>query len=227
MSGPSIKNLSPEDRPRERLERYGAENLSNLELLAILLRVGTAKLSVLHLAEMLLARFNNLTTLSRASITELSEIRGMGLSKAVQLLAAFELGRRLQIAEASDFPAVSSPQEVAKMIIPRLRFLEQEHFLSIHLNTKNKVLAIETITMGTLDSSLAHPREVFKSAIRRSCAAIILAHNHPSGDPRPSKEDLNLTRRLKEAGDLLGISVLDHIIIGDGKYTSLKEEGLM
>lgn len=227
MSGPSIKSLPSEDRPRERLERFGAESLSLAELLAILLRTGTAKLSALALAEVLLARFKTLRELAAASISELLEVKGMGLSKAVQLLAAFELGRRLHASEPSDSPSLASPAEVAKLIMPRLRFLEQEHFLSIHLNTKNRVIGIETVTVGTLDSSLVHPREVFKAAIKRSSAALILAHNHPSGDPHPSKEDLNLTRRLKEVGDLMGIPVLDHLIIGDNTYISLREEGIL
>ena len=121
---------------------------------------------------------------------------------------------------------MSSPGKVAELVMPRLRFLKQEHFLAIHLNTKNRVLAIETISIGTLDSSLVHPREVFRAAIKNSCASLILVHNHPSGEPYPSNEDLNITRRLKESGELLGIPVLDHIIIGGNKYISLREEGL-
>lgn len=228
MSGPSIKNLPSEERPRERLEKFGAENLSNAELMAIILRTGTANQSVLTLANLLLAEFKTLQQLAAASISELSKIKGIGKSKAIQLLAAFELGKRLQLSGL--FPEddiFSSPHDVAKFFISDLRFLQQEHFIVIHLNTKNRLLSKETITIGTLDSSLVHPREVFKAAIRQSSASLILIHNHPSGDPRPSREDLNLTRRLKEAGDLLGIPILDHLIIGNNKYFSMKEEGML
>ncbi|HBG15861.1 MAG TPA: hypothetical protein DDW93_03700 [Firmicutes bacterium] len=227
MPGPSIKNLPSEERPRERLEKVGAENLSNAELMAIILRTGTFDLSVLGMAKLLLAEFQTLQRLSTASIGELSTVKGMGKSKAIQLLAAFELGKRLQTSEFTQDDSFSSPQEVARFLMPRLRFLDQENFITIHLNTKNRFITSETITIGTLDASLVHPREVFKAAIRQSSASLILAHNHPSGDPRPSKEDLNLTRRLKEAGDLLGIPILDHLIIGNNKYYSMKEEGTL
>ncbi|NLY89191.1 MAG: DNA repair protein RadC [Firmicutes bacterium] len=221
-----IKDLPAEERPRERLEKYGAQSLSNAELLAILLRTGTSGLSALDLATTILAQFQTLDEIAAAGIGELSQIKGMGQSKAVQVLAAFELGRRLQVSEASKYEQVSSPGKVAELVMPRLRFLKQEHFLVIHLNTKNRVLSIETISMGTLDSSLVHPRDVFRTAIKNSSASLILVHNHPSGEPYPSNEDLNITRRLKEAGELLGIPILDHVIIGDNKYISLREEGL-
>jgi DNA repair protein RadC len=226
MPGKGIKDLPAEERPRERLEKYGAQSLSNAELLAILLRTGTHGLSALDLATTILAQFQTLDELAAAGIGELSQIKGLGQSKAVQILAAFELGRRLQVSEVLQSGRVSSPGKVAELVMPRLRFLKQEHFLAIHLNTKNRVLAIETISIGTLDSSLVHPREVFRAAIKNSCASLILVHNHPSGEPYPSNEDLNITRRLKESGELLGIPVLDHIIIGGNKYISLREEGL-
>lgn len=227
MTGPSIKKLPPQERPRERLEKFGAHSLSNAELMAIILRTGTADLSVLGMANVLLAQYQTLQHLAAASITELSMVKGMGKSKAIQLLAAFELGKRLQTSEFPMDDSFSSPQEVARFLLPRLRFLDQENFLVIHLNTKNRLLSAETITIGTLDASLVHPREVFKAAIRQSSASLILAHNHPSGDPLPSKEDLHLTRRLREAGDLIGIPILDHLIIGNNKYYSMKEEGML
>lgn len=226
MAGTGIKSLPVEERPRERLEKYGAQSLSNAELLAILLRTGAAGHSALDLAGTILVRFRNLSEIAAAGIGELSQIKGMGLSKTVQLLAAFELGRRLHISELSQSSRVSSPGDVAELVMPRLRFLKQEHFLVIHLNTKNKILSEETISKGTLDSSLVHPREVFKTAVKNSSAALILVHNHPSGDPQPSNDDLNLTRRLKEAGEIMGIPILDHLIIGDNKFISLREEGL-
>ena len=226
MPRKGIKDLPVEERPRERLEKYGAQSLSNAELLAILLRTGIAGLSALDLATTILAQFQTLDEIAAAGIGELSQIKGLGQSKAVQILAAFELGRRLQVSEVLQSGQVSSPGKVAELVMPRLRFLKKEHFLAIHLNTKNRVLAIETISIGTLDSSLVHPREVFRAAIKNSCASLILVHNHPSGEPYPSNEDLNITRRLKESGELLGIPVLDHIIIGGNKYISLREEGL-
>ncbi|NLZ44617.1 MAG: DNA repair protein RadC [Clostridia bacterium] len=226
MPRKGIKDLPTEERPRERLEKYGAQSLSNAELLAILLRTGTHGLSALDLATTILAQFQTLDEIAAAGIGELSQIKGLGQSKAVQILAAFELGRRLQVSEVLQKGRVSSPGKVAELVMPRLRFLKQEHFLAIHLNTKNRVLAIETISIGTLDSSLVHPREVFRAAIKNSSASLILVHNHPSGEPYPSNEDLNITRRLKESGELLGIPVLDHIIIGGNKYISLREEGL-
>ncbi|HEY8343588.1 MAG TPA: DNA repair protein RadC [Bacillota bacterium] len=225
MSGPSIKNLPLAERPRERLERFGAEYLSNAELLAILLRTGAKDLSALDLAEVLLAKFRTLTELSATSVKELCAVKGIGSSKAVQLLAAFELGRRLYSAKPETMTGIKSPKDVADLLMAKLRFLKHERFLAVHLNTKNKVLSIETISIGTLDSSLVHPRELFKTAIKNSSAALILAHNHPSGDPYPSKEDLTLTRRLREGGEILGIQILDHIIIGDNRYVSLREEG--
>lgn len=226
MAGPVIKNLPVGERPRERLEKYGADSLSNVELMAIILRTGAADQSVLTMAQELLAKFQSLPKLATASLQELCTVRGMGKTKAIQLLAAFELGKRLQATSFPQDEPLNSPQEVARYLLPRLSFLSQEHFLTLHLNTKNRLLGMETITIGTLDSSLVHPREVFKGAIRQSSAALILAHNHPSGDPQPSKEDLHLTRRLKESGELLGIPILDHVIIGNQNYYSMKEEGL-
>jgi len=194
--------------------------------MAIILRTGAADQSVLNMAQELLAKFQSLQKLAAASLQELCTVRGMGKTKAIQLLAAFELGKRLQTSRFPQEEPLSSPQEVADYLMPRLSFLAQEHFLALHLNTKNRLLGTETITIGTLDSSLVHPREVFKGAIRQSSAALILAHNHPSGDPHPSKEDIHLTRRLKESGELLGIPILDHVIIGNRNYYSMKEEGL-
>jgi DNA repair protein RadC len=208
------------------LEKYGAENLSTVELMAIILRSGTAELSVLAMAQLLLAKFQSLQKLAAASLSELCTVRGMGKTKAIQLLAAFELGKRLQTSRFLQDGPLSSPQEVASYLMPRLSLLAQEHFLTLHLNTKNRLLGTETVTIGTLDASLVHPREVFKAAIRQSSAALILAHNHPSGDPRPSQEDISLTRRLRESGELLGIPILDHVIIGNQNYYSMREEGL-
>jgi DNA repair protein RadC len=195
--------------------------------MAIILRSGTAELSVLAMAQLLLAKFQSLQKLAAASLSELCTVRGMGKTKAIQLLAAFELGKRLQTSRFLQDGPLSSPQEVASYLMPRLSLLAQEHFLTLHLNTKNRLLGTETVTIGTLDASLVHPREVFKTAIKRSAASIILVHNHPSGDPNPSTEDIEITRRLMEAGNLIGIEVLDHIIIGEHKYCSLKSLGLM
>ena len=170
MSGPVIKALPAEERPRERLVKYGAESLSIIELMAIVLRTGTADLSVLEMAQLLLAKFESLPSLATASLQELCAVRGVGKTKAIQLMAAFELGKRLQTARLTEDHPLSSPQEVAGFLMPRLRFLDQEHFLTLHLNTKNRLLSTETISIGILDASLVHPREVFKAAIRQSSA---------------------------------------------------------
>lgn len=227
MSYPSMKELPVEQRPRERLLKEGAGALSEIELLAIMLRTGTAKSPALSLAAELLGRFENLRTLADTSIEELSTVKGIGAVKAVQVKAALELGKRLAASVISPGPVIQSPEDAANILMEELRGLDREHFGVLLLNTKNVVLTYETITIGTLNSSPVHPRELFKSAIRRSAASVILVHNHPSGDPTPSREDINLTKRMAEAGKIIGIEVLDHIIIGDNKFISLKSQGII
>ncbi len=223
---PRIKDLPTEQRPREKLTISGPGSLSTAELLAIIIRTGTPALTAVGLAQKVISHFGGLRSLINLNVEELQEIRGIGLAKGAQIVAALEFSRRIA-ASIEERPRISSPQDVARLLFPRMRYLQQEVFDTVLLSTKNQVLGIPRISVGSLNSSIVHPREVFKPAIKRSAAALILAHNHPSGDPGASQEDIKVTRRLKEAGEILGIDVLDHLIIGDGKYQSLKEKGII
>ncbi|MHB1456790.1 MAG: RadC family protein [Armatimonadota bacterium] len=223
----SIKELPSDERPRERLVKYGAEALSNAELLAIILRVGTPEYSAIGLAEYMLGRFNGIRGIASASVEELSEIKGLGTAKSAQIKAMVELGKRLAATALDSRTAIRNPQDVVDCVMPFLRDEPQENFMAIFLNTKNEILKTRIITTGTLDSSLITPRELFREAMSMNSAAVIVAHNHPSGDPTPSREDIAITKRLCQAGEIVGIEVLDHLIIGDGRSLSLKERGLM
>jgi DNA repair protein RadC len=223
----TIKELPTEERPRERLVKYGPENLSTAELIAILLRVGTAQYSAIGLAEHMLHEFDGLKGIAVATVEELSRIKGLGTAKASQIKAMVELGKRLAVATEDSRQAIRSPQDAAELVMPALRDAKIEHFTALFLNTKNEVLKSKNITKGSLDSSLIGPRELFREAISVNSASVVVAHNHPSGDPTPSREDIAVTKRLCESGNLVGIEVLDHIIVGDGRWVSLKERGLM
>jgi DNA repair protein RadC len=219
--------LPERERPRERLLNRGANHLSNAELLAILMGTSGQKgESVLELAGRVLAKAGDIGNLTRLTSDELCEIKGIGPAKAVQILAMVELSRRLSV-QGTPPSSIRSPEDVRSLLLERLRHEEREHFFTVLLNTKNHCLGIEEVSVGSLNSSIVHPREVFRAAIRRSAAALIIAHNHPSGDCTPSREDMEVTRRLTEAGRLLGIDVLDHVIFGDGVILSFKEKGLM
>ena len=222
-----IRDLPQDERPRERLERYGANALTVPELLAIILRVGNVRVSALQLGQQLVSHFGSLRALAAASVQELSTINGIGLAKACQLKAAFELGKRLATAPDTPKPIITSPQDAANLVMEDMRYYREEHFRVLFLDTRNQVTNASDISIGTLNASIVHPREVFKAAISHLAAAIVLVHNHPSGDPKPSGEDLSLTARLKQAGELVGIPVFDHLIIGDGTFVSLKGLGLM
>ncbi len=223
----SMKNVLQEDRPRERMLRLGPAALSDAELLAVLLRTGLENESAYQLSQRLLRTFQDLRGLSQASHEELVKLKGIGPVKAIELQAAFELGRRQLGNIVGKRPVVRLPREVAELMMPEMAHLTQEHFVCLFLNTKNQVIGKKTVFVGSLDASIVHPREVFKEAIKRSSASVICLHNHPSGDPTPSREDINVTRMLRDAGDLVGISLLDHVIIGDGRFISLKEHGYM
>jgi len=223
----AIKEIPQNERPRERLMHYGASAVSSAELLAIQLRTGTRERSAIGLGELLLSQFAGLRGVAGCSVEQMSVVKGIGPVKAVQICAAFELGRRLAALSDEERPVIRSPQDVANLLMPELRDLKKETLKSLILDTKNRVLKILTVSVGILDSSLVHPREVFKDAITASAAAIIVAHNHPSGDPTPSPEDRQITKRLYEAGQILGIELLDHIVIGDNKFVSLKERGFL
>lgn len=220
-----IKDYPEDQRPRERMIQDGPSSLSNHELLAILLRTGSKEESVLQLAYKLLINFEGLRLLKDASIEEITDTKGIGKVKAVQIMAAVELGRRIHRLQYEDRYVIRSPEDAANFVMEDMRFLSQEHFVCLYLNTKNQVLHQQTIFIGSLNASIVHPREVFKEAFRRSAASFICIHNHPSGDPAPSREDIDVTKRLSECGKLIGIELLDHLIIGDQKFISLKEKG--
>lgn len=221
-----LRDIPNEERPRERLIQFGAETLSNIELLAILLRTGSSKESVFQLAQKILTELKSIQNLYDVTIEELTKIRGIGPAKAVQIKAAIELGKRIVKKAPLDKISINSPKDVANLLMEDMRYLKQEHFITLLLDTKNNIVSKETISVGSLNSSIVHPREVFKPAIKKSVSSIVIVHNHPSGDPAPSQEDINVTKRLINAGEILGIDVLDHVIIGDLKYFSLKEKGL-
>ncbi|WP_141334305.1 DNA repair protein RadC [Paenibacillus sp. tmac-D7] len=223
----TLRDVPNEDRPRERMIQHGAEALSNAELLAILLRTGTYQESAVRLAERLLRESGGLRALVDVSLEQLTSFKGIGAAKALQIKAGIELGRRLARSAMNETVTIRSPQDAAAILTEDMRYLQKEHFVCLFLNTKNHVIGQETLSMGSLNASIVHPREVFRAAIKRSSASIVCAHNHPSGDPTPSPEDIQMTKRLVEAGDIVGIEVLDHLIIGDLRFVSLKELGLM
>ena len=220
-----VRDLPEEERPREKLIRRGAAALSDTELLAILLRTGTSSVSVLHLAEEVLAKYQDkgLLAIMNVSPQEVASIHGVGLAKAAAIVAAVELGRRLSAKAAQKQEKIGGPEDVARYAAPLLRFEQKEHFRVMLLDVRNRVLAMPTVSIGSLTASVAHPREIFREAIRYSAANMILIHNHPSGDPTPSREDLQLTRQMMRAGEIMGIPVLDHVIIAGDGFLSIKE----
>jgi DNA repair protein RadC len=222
-----IKDVPKEDRPRERLLNLGASHLSNQELLAILLGSGTREESVMALSNRLLMHFEGLKLLKDATIEELTAIKGIGSAKGVLILSALELGKRLSQYKPNERYVIRSPEDGADYVMEELRNLNQEHFVVLFLNTKNQIIHRQTIFIGSLNASIVHPREVFREAVKRSAASIIVAHNHPSGDPTPSQEDIHVTKRLAESGKIIGIELLDHLVIGDRKFVSLKEKGYL
>ncbi|MFQ5859388.1 MAG: DNA repair protein RadC [Anaerolineae bacterium] len=223
---PRIQDLPAHERPRERLQHYGAKALANAELLAIILRMGSEGRSAVALGQQLLAHFDGLRGLARASIDDIRHLKGIGPAKAVQIKAALELGRRLVIEAPEERPQITSPADAANLIMLDMSLLEQEELWVLLLDTKNHVLDIVRLYQGSVNTSLIRIAEVFREAIKRNCAAIIVAHNHPSGDPTPSPEDVRITRQMHEAGKLLDTELLDHIIIGHSRFVSLKERGL-
>jgi len=214
-------------RPREKMLIHGEQSLSEEELLAIILGSGTREMSALQLARQLLVHFKGLRQIKEASLEELmNSQKGIGRARAVAVKAALELGRRLAL-NLHNKVLIKSPEDVKNLLMEEMRYYDREHFRVLYLDRKGGLLTSEDISIGGLHSSIVHPREVFKTAVKRSAASLILVHNHPSGDPQPSKEDLEVTRRLLEAGILMGIDILDHIIIGEGVYFSFKANGLI
>ncbi len=222
-----IRDVPLEERPRERMLQYGPATLNHSELLAILLRTGTVSESAVYLAQRVLKEVGGLRNLVSFSLDELMKIKGIGAAKAMQIKAGLELGKRVSKASFGERMVIRSPEDVSLFMMEELRYEVKEKFVVIFLNTKNHVIGHEVLSVGTLNSTVVHPREVFRAAIQRSCSAIICVHNHPSGDPTPSREDVEMTQRLHEAGSIVGIDVLDHVIIGDQTFVSLKEQGMM
>ena len=230
-TNPRIKDMAVQDRPRERLVLEGADALSNGELIAILLRTGLKGYSAIHIAQQLLAKFGTLDGLARAPLEELRQVKGVGRDKAVTLKAAFTLARKMAAEMRAEAPLLDTPERIADLLREESRPQEVEQFRVVLLNTRRRLIGLETISQGTLDTLLVHPREVFKRAIAANASAVVLVHNHPSGDPTPSEADIKVTRDLLRAGQLLKIEVLDHVIIGrrtterQKDYVSLRELG--
>jgi DNA repair protein RadC len=223
---PTIRELPVDLRPRERLAFAGPSALSTAELLAIILRVGGRGENVIRMAERLLGEFGGVAGLAQAPFDELRTHKGIGEAKAAQIKAALELGRRLQMAAPNERPQIRGPEDVANLLMLDMGLLEQENLRTLLLDTKNNVLRVTNVYTGSLNTAVVRVGEVFREAIRANCAAIIVVHNHPSGDPTPSPEDVQVTENLVAAGKLLDIEVLDHVVIGRNRYVSLKERGL-
>lgn len=228
----TIKEMPIDARPRERLERSGPGALSNQELLAITVSTGVVKkdgkkYTAIDLAVKLLKEFDSLKGIAQADFAQLTEVDGIGPAKACQIMAAFELGKRVAMFSNNMKPIIRQPTDVFDYFRDQMSLLPTEVFRVVALDTKNRIIKEKIITEGTLNASIVHPRDVFRFAVVNSAASIILLHNHPSGDPSPSQEDISITRRLVEIGKLMEISVLDHLIIGGGKFVSLKEMGLL
>jgi DNA repair protein RadC len=219
-----ILDMQKEERPRERLIKNGASALSDSELLAIILRTGSKQENVINLSQRILGEYN-IKQLSQINLTQLMKIHGIKESKATQISACFEIARRLESFNSVEKPKISSPEDVYRRLFPRMREQKKEMFIELCLDTKNQILKEEIISVGSLNANVVHPREVFKLALTESAAHIIVAHNHPSGDPTPSREDIEITKKLVETGNIMGITVLDHVIIGDGRHFSMKEAG--
>lgn len=224
----TIKDMPLNERPREKLYKYGSKSLSNAELIAVIIRTGSRNETAIQISQNLISMDKKgIGFLSDASFEELTSVKGIGKCKAAQIISAIELGKRIAAQGGEDKIKVTSPTDIVNLIMEEMRFLKKEHFRIAILDTKNHIITIEEISIGNLNSSIVHPREVFNIAIRRSANSIILIHNHPSGDPTPSREDINITNRLIEAGSIIGIRVLDHIIMGNNRYLSFKERNII
>ena len=223
-----IKDIVEDERPREKIIAKGVEYLSNTELLAIFVGTGSKNKSAIDIGEEIMSLDKNgLKFLTNCSIEELSQVKGIGVAKACNIKAAVELGRRIATMPKQKCEYISSADDVAQLFMERMRYYEKEHFEILLLNSKGEIIDEKNVSIGDISSSIVSPRETFVWAIRRGAAAMILVHNHPSGNPEPSREDINVTNRLMEVGKIIGIQVIDHIVIGDGTYVSMKREGII
>ena len=220
-----IRELPNNERPREKLAKCGVKNLSNSELLAIILRTGSKEENILELSNKIFGKYN-LRQLSKLSLNQIQKEKGIGFAKACQILAWFEFGKRLNSFNEEEKPIIKRAKDVAKLFLSEMGNLDKENFKGVFLDTRNKILRHETIFIGTLNESIIHPRDIFKIALEENAASVIFLHNHPAGNLEPSEEDIKTTKELIEAGNLLGINVLDHLIIGKNKYLSMQEEKL-
>ncbi len=220
---PGLQTLQPEDRPREKLARLGAAGLSDHELVAVVLSVGTRRAGALALAAAVLATTGGLRGLTRAGPAQLSHVSGLGPARAARLLAALELGRRALLRASDDRPQFAMPADVARWLLPQYGARPVEQFGVVLLDTKNRLLKVSIVSVGSLDATVVLPRDVFREAALKGAAALVLFHNHPSGDPTPSGDDIAITKRLEAAGQVMGIAVLDHVVLGDAGYFSFKE----
>ena len=221
-----IKEMPKTERPREKLIAQGTESLSNRELLAVLLGSGTRGRTALEIAdELLYMDSKGIKNLLDCTVSDLSQVKGIGTAKACVLASAMELGKRLATGSTDETKRITGIKDVTEVFMEKMRYLKKEHFNALLLNSKGGIICEENVSIGDLQSSIVHPREAFRAAVNRGAASVVFVHNHPSGDPTPSYDDINITKRLCMAGEVMGINVLDHIVIGDGTYTSLKEKG--
>ncbi len=223
----TVRDLPQFERPRERLLKLGPEALSAQEVLAIIMGRGVRGESVLSIAQRLLSQFHDFRGIAQASLEELIAITGIGIAKACQLKAALEMARRLESYPDTERATISTSEDVVKAVKAQLKGKKKEHFLAVLLNSRNQILRTAEISIGSLNATVVHPREVFKEALAANAAAVIFVHNHPSGDPQPSDDDIKLTKRLVEAGRIMGVEVLDHVIVSDRGSASMKSKGLM
>lgn len=222
-----IKEMPDLERPREKMINHGSHMLSNAELIAILIGSGNKKQNAIELSREIISSFGGLIALTDITYEELVSIRGIGNAKACNILAALELNKRVAAFSIKKKMKITSPNDICNIFMDGLRYEKKERFIIVLLNTKSEIISKEVISVGNLNSSIVHPREVYKYAIKKSAASIVFIHNHPSGNPKPSNNDKNITKRLVEVGDIIGISVLDHIIIGNDVYFSFKEHNLI
>jgi DNA repair protein RadC len=222
-----MRDVAPHDRPREKLERHGPAALGDNELLALVLGSGTRGRGALDLANRVINRFGGVHRLARVGVADLRQILGVGRARAAQVLAAVELGRRTLLREAEAQRRMTTPDALAAYLLPEYGSRPVEHFGVVMLDTKHHLLRVQIVAVGTLDSAAVHPRDVFRDATVMRAAAVVLFHNHPSGDPRPSRDDVTLTVRMLSAGEIIGIEVLDHLILADQRYFSMREAGVI